>query len=71
VNRSLRTIRARGCKNLQKIAEKTQRFAEFCKKLQKKYASLHNFSPSVSLLIDQKACFHPKIAKIAHKKAAI
>jgi ABC-type iron transport system FetAB ATPase subunit len=37
---------------LQKIAEKIQRFAKFCKKLQKKYASLHNFSPSVSLLID-------------------
>jgi len=37
---------------MQKIAEKTQWFAEFCKKLQKKYASLHNFSPSAALLID-------------------
>jgi hypothetical protein len=37
---------------LQKFAEKTQRFAEFCKKLQKKYASLHNFFPSAALLIE-------------------
>jgi len=29
-----------------------QRFAKFCKKLQKKCASLHNFSPSAALLID-------------------
>jgi hypothetical protein len=37
---------------LQKIAKKMQRFAKFCKKLQKKYASLHNFFPSAALLID-------------------
>ena len=29
-----------------------QRFAKICKKLQKKYASLHNFSPSAALLIE-------------------
>jgi hypothetical protein len=58
-------------KKMQKIAEKMQQFAKFCKKLQKKYASLHTFPPSAALLIDQKTCFYPKIAKMAHKKAAI
>ena len=40
------------CKKMQKIAEKTRRFAKICKKLQKKYASLHNFFPSAAFLID-------------------
>jgi len=42
----------KNCKKIQKIAEKTRRFAKFCKKLQKKYATLHNFSTSAALLID-------------------
>ena len=42
----------KNCKKMQKIAEKMQRFAKICKKLQKKYTTLHNFSPSTAFLIE-------------------
>jgi hypothetical protein len=49
------------CKNLRKIAEKMQRFAKIRKKLQKKYAFLHNFSPHAALLIENLPPFNLSI----------
>jgi hypothetical protein len=49
----------KNCKNLQKIAEKMQRFAKFCKKLQKNAQLFTTFDQTPAHLIDKSRYLRP------------